>query len=270
MTNGKEYVIRGGIEGRERLRVLARVTYPTTASLLDRLGIDPGMTCLDVGCGGGDVTVDLARRVAPGGKAVGVDLDETTLEIARQEAEADSIGNIEFRALDIRTQECGSGFDLVYARFLLTHLSDSDSTAATLVEHLRPGGVLAVEDIDFSGAYTWPESEAFHRYTELYCAVVQKRGGDPHIGKRLHHLLAEGGLENIEMNVVQPMGTEGEVKLLNPITMESIADTVVQEGLASPAEIEAIVRELYRVASDPVTAAGLPRIVQAWGRRPTA
>lgn len=270
MTDAKHYVIRGGIQGRERLRVLARVTYPSTASLLDRLGLDTGMTCLDVGCGGGDVTVDLARRVAPGGRVVGIDVDEATLELGRQEAEADSIDNVEFRALDIRTQQCGSGFDLVYARFLLTHLSDPHSTLTALLEHLRPGGVLAVEDIDFTGAFTWPESEAFQRFCELYCTVVQKRGGDPNIGKRLPLLLAESGFETIEMNVVQPMGTEGEVKLINPITMENIADTVVQDGLASPAEIEAVVQELYRIAADPGTFAGLPRIVQAWGRRPTS
>jgi SAM-dependent methyltransferase len=268
VTDGNEYVIRGGIDGRERLRVLARVMRPSTASLLDRVGVSPGMICLDAGCGGGDVTVDLARRIAPGGRVVGVDTDETTLELARQEAAADGIDNVEFRALDIRTERGGSGFDLVYARFLLTHLRDPASTVSTLFEHVLPGGMMAVEDIDFSGGFTWPESEAYQRHAELYCAVVRNRGGDPDIGKRLPLLLAAGGLEDIEMHVVQPIGIEGEVKLLNPITMENIADAVVRDGLASRAEVEAIARELYRVAADPGIVAGLPRIVQVWGRRP--
>jgi 2-polyprenyl-3-methyl-5-hydroxy-6-metoxy-1,4-benzoquinol methylase len=52
------YVIRGGIEGRERLRILARVMRPSTLNLFERVGIASGASCLDVGCGGGDVSFE--------------------------------------------------------------------------------------------------------------------------------------------------------------------------------------------------------------------
>jgi 2-polyprenyl-3-methyl-5-hydroxy-6-metoxy-1,4-benzoquinol methylase len=77
------YVIRGGVDGRERLRILARVMQPTTLALLDRGGIRPGMACLDVGCGGGDVSLDLARLTGPGGRVIGIDKDEVVIEIAQ-------------------------------------------------------------------------------------------------------------------------------------------------------------------------------------------
>lgn len=268
MSQTKHYAIRGGMKGRERLRVLARAMHASTTSLIDRLGLRNGMTCLDVGCGGGDVTRELARRVAPAGRAVGIDIDETTLELARQESKTAGIDNVEFRKADIRTHELEARFDVVYTRFLLTHLSDPDRVVARLVRHLEPGGCLAVEDIDFSGSYTWPESDAYLRFHDLYCAVVRRRGGDPELGKRVPLLLANNGLENVEMHIVQPMGLRGEVKLLHAITMENIAEAVLKDGLASGAVIEATVEELYRVAADPNTVAGLPRVVQAWGRRP--
>jgi 2-polyprenyl-3-methyl-5-hydroxy-6-metoxy-1,4-benzoquinol methylase len=66
MAATKTYVIRGGVEGRERLRVLARVMWPTTEALLARVGTPRDARCLDIGCGGGDVTVELARRAADG------------------------------------------------------------------------------------------------------------------------------------------------------------------------------------------------------------
>src|SRR5262245_32005978 len=97
MTDGDRYAIRGGVEGRERLRALSRVMRPHTVALLERGGVSVGMTCLDAGCGGGDVTLELARRVSPQGRAVGIDLDETKLALARQEAAEQGIANVEFR-----------------------------------------------------------------------------------------------------------------------------------------------------------------------------
>jgi cyclopropane fatty-acyl-phospholipid synthase-like methyltransferase len=68
----KHYIIRGGEEGRTRLRVLSRVMQSKTLSLLDRAGIRPGMECLEVGCGSGDLAFDLARMVGAGGKVVAI------------------------------------------------------------------------------------------------------------------------------------------------------------------------------------------------------
>ena len=267
MRNSDHYAIRGGLKGRERLRVLSRTMHSSTAALFDRLQVREGMTCLDVGCGGGDVTVELARRVGAAGRAVGVDIDKTTLALARQESKVADIENVEFREIDIQTGEVGAEFDLVYARFLLTHLSNPDAVVAVLTGCLRPGGILAVEDTDFGGSFTWPESDAFHRYYDLYISVVRKRGGDPHLGRRLPLLLTNCGLADVGVNVVQPVDVQGEAKLLNPMTMENIAESVVRDGLASGTEIDSVVQELYRFAADPGTLAGLPRIVQTWGRR---
>jgi SAM-dependent methyltransferase len=264
------YVIRGGSGGRERLRILSRIMYPSTISLLDRFQFTDGQRCLDIGCGGGDVTVEFARRVGPQGRAVGADIDEPQLDIARREAQEQGVRNAEFRFFDIRSNDkgIGSDFDFVYARFLLTHLSDPPHAVCTFFQCLRPGGFVLLEDVDFNGYFTYPESKEFQRYHELYCKVVRKRGGDPNIGPRLPILLEDAGFETVGTNIVQPIGTQGEVKLLNPITMESIADTVIGDGIASRDEIDALIEELRSFARNPRTVAGVPRIVQAWGRRP--
>lgn len=83
-------------------------------------------------------------------------------------------------------------------------------------------------------------------------------------------MLSEAGFEDVELNVVQPAGIRGEAKLINPITMQYIADAVIKEGLASREEIKALGRELYAFAENPRTVAGLPRVIQAWGRRRVA
>jgi SAM-dependent methyltransferase len=236
-------------------------------SLLERLGPRDGLACLDVGCGGGDVTLELARRVAPHGTVVGVDIDETKLEIARHEAQQQGLLNVVFQLSDVREMSGAAGFDIVYSRFLLTHLSDPASVIRAFYAQLRPGGMVAVEDIDFSGHFTYPESRAFGRYHELYCATVLRRGGDPNIGPRLPLLLKDSGFEDVGVSIVQPIATEGEAKLISPMTMENIAGAVLEDGLATREEIDRVVRELYRFAADPNTVAGMPRVVQSWGRR---
>jgi SAM-dependent methyltransferase len=259
------YVIRGGIEGRERLRILARVMAPTTNSLLDRLGDLTGARCLDAGCGGGDVTRELARRAGPGGYAIGVDLDETKLALCRDESAA--LPNVEFRAARIGKDDIAGPFDVVYSRFLLTHLTDPGAALRQFHQVLTAGGLIAIEDIDFSGYVAHPFSAAHRRYADLYRQVVRLRGADPDIGPRLPSLLLQHGFRDVGVSAVQPMGLSGEVKLMAPITVESISEAVVGAGLASQDEMTALARELYADAANPETLAGNPRVVQTWARK---
>ncbi|MEP7272092.1 MAG: methyltransferase domain-containing protein [Acidobacteriota bacterium] len=262
------YAIRGGIEGRNRLRVVARVMHAGTYAFLDRLEIAEGQVCVDVGCGGGDVTRELARRVGASGLVIGIDIDPTKIELATAESRELGIGNVEFRLSDIRKEKESLGADLIYARFLLTHLPEPEQTLHSFHSHLQPGGRLAVEDIDFSAHLVHPDAKASRRYQQLYRDVVRRKGGDADIGPRLPMLLKNAGFGDIEVDVIQPMGLEGDVKLLNPLTMEAIADSVIEEGLASREEIDRVIEELYSIAADTETLAGVPRVFQVSGRRP--
>jgi SAM-dependent methyltransferase len=262
------YIIRGGIEGRERLRVLSRVMQPTTLQLFERAGIGEGMRCLDVGCGGGDVSFDLARLVGIKGAVLGTDIDDTKLDSARAEARERGITNVEFRIADATNETNPADFDAVYARFLLTHLPDPARALSGMFFALRPGGTLIVEDIDFTGSFCYPSNAAYQAYVDLYAQSVMRRGGDPNIGPRLPGMLAAAGCQFVEMNVVQPASLTGEAKLITPLTMENIADAVIDEGLADRAQVDGVVQELYDLARDSVTVMSVPRIVQAWGLRP--
>ena len=185
MAGESHYPIRGGTHGRERLRVLSRVMRSSTDALLRRAGIAPGMTCLDAGCGGGDVAIDMAHMVSSAGRIVGTDVDDTKLDLARAEVAEAGLTNVEFRHSDLRTETPGASFDFVHARFLLSHLADPAAALVKLRASLRPGGILAVEDIDLAGYFCEPEPPAFRRFVELYTQVARRRGGDPELGRRL-------------------------------------------------------------------------------------
>ena len=272
MAPESTYIIRGGPEGRERLRLVARVMAPSTSELLDRVGVAQDADCLDVGCGGGDVTLELARR-AHAGRVVGVDLDEAKLEIASAEAREAGADNIVYRHQDLRDPDLGSAYDVVHARFVLSHLVDPQAAVEGLVRVLRPGGVLVVVDIEKAATLCEPPHRSFERYIELYTLAARARGVDPDIGPRLPAILADAGCRPVRVNVVQPVGRqpkgyEGDVKLTAPITLESIADAILALDVAERSELESLVDDLYRLAADNETLISTPRMVQAWGNRP--
>ncbi len=265
----QHYVIRGGLAGGERLRLMSRVLQRTTGALLDRVALADGMHCLDVGCGAGDVTVEIARRIAPRGIVIGIDLDAVKLGLAREHAMQSDVASVaSFMIGDIRRDLPSGPFDLIYARFVLSHLNHPEKLIDTFHRHLRPGGRLVLEDADFSSYFAYPECAAFDAHRELLTSAMRRRGGDPEIGRRLPLMLNDAGFDAVGVEVVQPMGLEGEVKLLAPLTTENMIDSLVREGLESQMTIDRIVTDLYAFARDPRTLMGVPRIVQAWGARP--
>jgi SAM-dependent methyltransferase len=262
----KRYVMRGGAEGRERLRVLSDVMGPATRALLAEVGIPAGAVCADVGCGGGDVTFELARAAGQSGRAVGMDIDEAKLAIARREARQQGLSNVAFETRDVTQWAPGELFDVVFARFLLTHLADPAALVSAVRRHLRPGGVMIVEDVDFRGHFAEPDCPALRRFVDLYSTAVERRGADPNIGPRLPGLLRRAGFEDVRLQVHHPTALEGGIKLLTCVTLESIAETVVGDDLISEPELHATIEELYAFARDPHSVLGGPRVFQTWGR----
>ncbi len=274
------YIIRGGSAGRERLRLLSRVMHGATTRLLDRVGIRPGLSYLDMGCGGGDVTMELARRAGPTSRIVGEDIDTIKLSLAEQESKAQGFPDIVFRCADVYdTPNPSPGpssgpswaplipeFDFIYVRFLLTHLPKPRTALSRLVERLRPGGVLVVEDIDFSGHLCFPDHPAFRSYHELHIESMHRRGGDPYIGPKLPGMLHEAGLCDVEVSIEQPIAISGEAKLVPAITMENIGEAVLADGLCTKEELANVIGQLHQLAHDETTLTGMPRIIQTWAR----
>jgi SAM-dependent methyltransferase len=262
----KEYIIRGGTVGRERLRLLASAMAPFTGALFDDAGISPGMRVLDAGCGGGDVTRELARRVGPKGHALGMDMDAVEIELARSEAAADAIGNVAYRAGNILTDAIGERFDAIYARFLLSHLAQPEAGLARLVACARPGGLILVEDVDFSGHFCSPPRESFSDYVRWYEQSALRRGVDCHIGPRLPALFADAGLALLGARAVNPAAIDGPIKQMAAATLAAIADTVVSLEIATRNEIETALADLTAATADPRVFMSMPRIVQCWAR----
>lgn len=267
MSEIDKYVITGGRQGRERLRVLGRVMEPTTKAFIERMSLRGDESCLDVGCGGGDATLILAAAV-PQGNVTGVDFDEHKIAIAREEAKALGINNVIFMTRDVTAAEPSQDtYDMIYSRFVLTHLADPALMLRQLHERVVPGGTIAIEDIDFAGHVCFPPSPAFDRYVELYAAAARASGGDPLIGPRLPQLLEAAGFTDVDVAIAQPAGVRGDVKHVAALTLEAVTDSIVKHGLESEAKVGNTVAELVRLAEDGSTMMSVARVFQCTARR---
>lgn len=261
------YIIRGGAEGKKRLEVLARVMWPTTSRLLAEAGLAPGMTCLDLGCGGGDVTLQLATSVGPRGQVIGVDMDEIKLDLARQTAAQMGLANVQFRRLNVQDWAEESQYDCIYCRFLLTHLADPLHMLRQMLRAVRPGGMAVVEDIEAGSSFCYPHCPGFDAFVRLYRAAAARQGADADIGPKLHGMMLDAGWRNVKINVIQPTFASGEGKQIPVLTLINITDSILAGKLATEAELQSTVDDLTRFTDDPRTLISLPRVFQVWGRR---
>src|SRR5215217_1213191 len=145
-----------------------RTAQNSAAYLLPSLR--PGMDLLDVGCGPGTITVDLAARVAPG-RVAGVDVSADPLEEARAAAELAGV-DVTFEVGDVYALEAADdSFDVVHAHQVLQHLTDPVAALREMARVCRPGGLVAVRDVDYAATTWFPAAPGLDRWLDLYGRV---------------------------------------------------------------------------------------------------
>jgi ubiquinone/menaquinone biosynthesis C-methylase UbiE len=261
------YIIDGGEPGAARLAVLGRTLAASSESFLKRTGLRPGVRVVDVGCGSGELTGWMAELVGPA-EVVGVDVDLTVLAIARERWSGHRAPPRFILADAAAVPPALGRFDVVYARFLLSHQTDPLAVLRDLRALCRPGGVVAVEDVDISAMFCEPRSEAFDLATALYVRAAVARGAHPRLGPRLADLFEEAGFEDVEAGAVHPAFREGEGKRMAELTLRSIREAVLETSPIDEDGFDELLDELERITDDPATLFGLPRIHQVMGRTP--
>lgn len=157
-----------------------------------------GQSVLDVGCGPGTITADLAAAVAPGGQVTGVDASEDILGPARAVAAERRLDNVRFAAADVHALDFpDDSFDVVHAHQLLQHVGDPVRALREMRRVCRPGGVVAARDSDYAAMTWYPHLPALDDWLDLYRRVARANGGEPDAGRRLHVWAREAGFADV-------------------------------------------------------------------------
>jgi len=252
MTSFRTYQLQVGEKGAPRLELLNQLLNPTSLWVLDRAGLKTGNSILDVGCGIGRLSIEMAHRVGPSGRVVAIDYSREQLDIAQANAEAEGIENISFVEISAENlTELNQCFDIVFCRFVLCHLPQPEQILREICECVKPGGHLVNEELArIDTAMSYPEQPAYTEFASLARKVVIDPTVDKEIGKRLPPLLKQQGFSIVEGRFFHPIQFSNEQKQLITMSAEEFAPFVIKSGVKTKEEIEQLIAELKAAAED--------------------
>jgi len=224
-----------------------RTAENSAAYLLAHL--QDGQRLLDVGCGPGTLTVDLARRVGPTGSAVGIDLAPAVVQEAAAHATEQGAANVSFRTGDFRAGDLPDGsFDVVHAHQVLQHLRDPVGALAAMGRLARPGGLVAARDSDYLSFLWTPADPRLDLWREIYMAVSDRNGARGDAGRWLLRWALDAGLTDVSYTTsTWTFATPTDRAWWGDLWAErtvasSLADQAVEYGVATRAELEEVAR----------------------------
>jgi len=215
-----------------------------------------GMAVLDVGCGPGTITVDLAALVAPG-HVIGLDVSPEPLAEARGLAERTGLA-VTFEEGDVYAlAEPDDSFDVVHAHQVLQHLPDPVAALREMARVCRPGGLIAVRDVDYAALALFPPDPGLDRWLDLYYRVARHNSGEPDAGRRLLSWAHQAGLTDVVPSTSSWCFATPEERewwgtsWAGRATASAFAEQALDYGLATTDELTEIAGAWLRWASSP-------------------
>jgi len=231
-----------------------RTAENSAAFLLPKL--TPDATLLDVGCGPGTVTIDLAR-VLSSGHVTGIDISEEVIGIARESLKESDVRNVDFKVDNVYDLSFADNyFDVVYAHQVLQHLSNPVGALEEMRRVLREGGLLAVRDSDY-GVFSWsPDDPRLDRWMEIYQQLTKLNHVDANAGRHLHSWVRSAGFTSLEVStsnwtyyLPEERAWWGQL-WADRIRVSEFAHQALEYELTSEAELQDIAEAFLQWADD--------------------
>jgi 2-polyprenyl-3-methyl-5-hydroxy-6-metoxy-1,4-benzoquinol methylase len=255
-----EYVLGHSTHEIERLSAQARLYTPFTLSFFRASGITEGMRVLEVGCGGGDVSLLIAQLVGANGKVVGIDRSATAIETAQQRAQDHDAHNMRFLVADVTAPNDAltavGAFDAIIGRSVLEFIPDPGAVLRAVTSYVRPGGVIAFQEVDWSGCRTLPAVLAFDQCVTWGSAALQRAGADPYMGLKLYAAFLAAGLPAPTLSAQAAIGAGRDHPLYAHIAglIRTLLPSMETLGIATAREVD--IETLQQRLGDEVVAAG--------------
>jgi SAM-dependent methyltransferase len=245
----------------ERFRALSELYDASTTGYIERLGLARGCACLEIGAGGGSIARWLAALVSPG-RVVATDRDMPAFDVS-------GLANLELLRHDIAVESLPDAtFDFVHARLVLMHLPEPELAVSRMVQALRPGGRVLLEEFDvppLTSEAAWDVDATTLRTSIAFRAAMERSGVDMQCGRRLpgmmraHRVVSIGGQGRMSLWTGRSAGAH-----LMRSNYVGLKERMIDDGLILAADFDA---DLARL-DDPDFVAVSPTMWSVWGRLP--
>lgn len=268
-TTAKPYILGINQEELERLRFQHGVWKHVTDAFFNRIGVDAGWKCLDVGAGPGFVSMDMRERVGNAGEVTALEPAEYYLEYFKAECETRGWTNTKYISGTAETAELpAETYDLIFVRWVIGFVPDADLFIRNLARSLAPGGIIAIQDYLYSGLGLYPKGGAFDQALETVIRHWAAGGGDAFIASRIPHIFRENGLELIDYSPqCQAGGPESDVFRWAELFFAKHMNLMVASGATTQELGDAMVADWYGHAKNPDTIFCSPIVVDMAGKK---
>ncbi len=258
------YVIGVGKDDEERLALLNELFGDTSRNLLLKAGLKPGIRVLEIGCGTGNMTHWIARKIGENGHVTAVDNSGDQIKIAKTNcSDVNNISFIESSLFDLKDL---AKFDVIYSRFLIMHLTTPFEAIQFLMQFLKPNGVIVCEEATNSVTACYPQSPVFQKNRELLMELLKKKGLDFDIGEKLYSYFQQLNLKDISINFVQPIYATKRQKRMMRLLMNQLKSQYIQVGLATEELMNQLLADLDQFIEDDHYLVSFARTTQIFGR----
>jgi SAM-dependent methyltransferase len=265
-----QYFLGHGEAEQGRLQRQAEEFAQSANELCDEIGIVPGWRVVELGCGPRGCLDLLSQRVGANGSVVGVEINSNAVELARRYLVEARIGNAEVRQGDGRATGLPRGsFDLATERFVMVNIPEPERIVAEMVGLVRPGGVVAIHEVDWGLRISEPPLAALDRLAGAFETYAHRNGMDFFVGRKVQRWLRAAGLLEVRVRPIAPACSPDNAHRTVLLQFaENLRDRILGEDLISETEFNECVASLKLHLADPATFLQFPLMIQAWGRKP--
>lgn len=231
-----DYVFERNPDAREfnRLRLIERATDRETIALLERAGVAPGWSCLEVGAGAGSIAEWLAARVGCAGRVIAV--DKNVAHLRRLDGTSVQVREGDFARLAVESE-----MDVLHARYVLIHNLQDRELLARMRAALKRGGMVVLEEPDFTSADLLQPTpdEAVSRVNAAICRMFVNAGLDPGFGLKLPRKVADAGFEIVHSDSRLHLSS-GRAPIADVMAESAVVlrEEYTETGLATDADID--------------------------------
>ena len=253
-TDQPEYILGTSDEEIQRLEFQHQVWIDSVLPLWEDAGFGVGQDILDLGCGPGFASLDLAQLVGPEGNILAVDVSGKYISFLNQRIKDTGIKNIHTEVSDVHALDLpDNSVDSVFARWVLCFVKNPGEVISEAARVLRPGGALVVMDyFNYKAVNIFPNRESFSQLFNAYYLSLLDHGGTYDIGQLLPQIISDNDLEIVSLQPINRIAQPGsDIWKWLLLFTESYLPKLIEGGYLNLSDQKTLMKDFEAAEKDP-------------------